>query len=1040
MTAKKKKENKKKSQSSFTWLRHHTTLRWHMRAQKIGWYREWHQWRLSQHFHATMLAIYVTSIILGSLGAFLAITPEHVVASTNYDWDLNTSTDYTYNSNEVQFDGVIAKPSRDQYVTDATIYGSYCVDANTCYFVGSGGTILKTVDGGVNFATQGVGITSYDLKSISCKTNAGVDTCYAAGNHGTIIKTANSGATWGGQTTPIINNLNGISFIDDSTGYAVGDSGKVLKTTTGGGTWSTQTSGTTYILSSVYFVYSTTAYAVGENSTIMKSDGTNWTSKYSGFWWNFNSIFCTDASTCYAVANIGFTDSMIQVTTNGGTNWTSRASGTTNTLRDIYFTDVNNAYIVGDAGTILKTTNTGVNWTSKTSGVSEALYTISCPQTDICYAAGYNRIVKTVNSGDNWSTLSHYPTKPSVVSNTSKEYNVILGFTQTLGAGSTGTVYYQVSNDNGATWYYLNGSNVWTATTSDDNRSTAAQVNTYIPSFTGGYGSGTGQFKWKAIFYATSGTQQQKLDNIQVSIKESPNPPQELRVADASKRDKDVWLLALTWDAPVVNESEIDYYKIERSDDGGPWTAVGTTADETRRAYAEIVPSSSVIYSYRVRAVDHDDIGGLYNDESDASNVVSMMPTGKYPTPPALLGSPSASAGATTATITWSTDRVSSSSVKYGTDTSYGSVTGASETDVTSHTVTLRGLAPGTTYHYKLQSLDQERTYGDDVYYASDYTFTTSSAPDISGLKVTDIRADSVLLSWQTTSDMVSTVRYGKTTQYDSISEAGRGTNHTIRLTNLRDSSTYHIKISGTDSTGNLIQSDDYSFETLALPKLTNIKFDQIKDRPSSTVRVTWDSNVPASSIVEYTDGTGKKEAVSDYQLLTKHEITISGLQDKTEYIVTVKGRDGLGNEATSETHKITTDLDTRPPEISEITTEKSIEGYGAGAKAQLIVSWTTDEPSTSQVEYEEAGSGKNLSLVTYEDSSLSTSHAVVISNLKPSTSYYFKIVTKDKAKNETKSEVNSTLTGQARLSIFDVIVKSFGASLGWLLGERGPK
>jgi photosystem II stability/assembly factor-like uncharacterized protein len=983
-----------------------------------------------------MLVIYVTSIILGSLVSFFAITPKHVVASTNYDWSLNTSTDYTYDSDEVQFDGVIVKPSRDLYLTDATIYGTHCIDTDSCYFVGSGGVIFKTDDGGTSFQTQTSG-TSYDLKSISCKTNAGVDICYVAGNSGTILKTENNGTTWSGQTSTTTNNLNGIHFIDDTVGYAVGDGGKILITVNGGTSWLAQTSGVTVNFKGVYFTDANNGYVVGEAGNVLKTlnGGTNWSKKIWGWGgWVFNAISCTSTNICYAAGTNG-TQGRVLKTTDGFTSYTSQATGLSNTYYGIYFTDANNGYVVGANRLILKTTNGGTNWTTLVSDTDFNLYSINCTDSDYCYVAGSNYMLKTINSGGEWLTLSHYPPKPSVVPNISKEYNVILSFTQTLGAGSTGIVYYQVSNDNGATWYYLNGSNVWTATTSDDNRSTAAQVNTYISSFTGGYGSGTGQFKWKAIFYVTSGTQQQKLDNVQVSIKESPNPPQELRVADASKRDKEVWLLALTWDAPVANESEIDYYKIERSDDGGPWTAVGTTADETRRAYAEIVPSPSVTYFYRVRAVDHDDIGGLYNDESDVSNVVSLMPTGKYPTPPTLLGNPSASAGATTATITWSTDRVSSSGVKYGVDTSYGSVTGATDTNVTSHTVTLRGLAPGTTYHYKLQSLDQERTYGDDVYYPSDYTFTTSQTAEISGLKVTDIRADSVLLSWQTTSDMTSTIHYGETKQYGRTVESGGGLSHSSFLTSLQDGTTYHLKIVGNDSTGNLIQSDDYSFETLALPKLTNVKFDQIKDKPSSTVKVTWDSNVPASSIVEYTDGTGKKEAMSDYQLLTKHEITLSGLQDRTEYIVTVKGRDGLGNEATSETHKITTDLDTRPPEISEITTEKSIEGYGAGAKAQLIVSWTTDEPSTSQVEYEEAGSGKKLSLSTYEDSSLSTSHAVVMSNLKPSTSYYFRIVTKDKAKNETKSEINSVLTGQARLSIFDVIVKSFGASLGWLLG-----
>jgi len=134
-----------------------------------------------------------------------------------------------------------------------------------------------------------------------------------------------------------------------------------------------------------------------------------------------------------------------------------------------------------------------------------------------------------------------------------------------------------------------------------------------------------------------------------------------------------------------------------------------------------------------------------------------------------------------------------------------------------------------------------------------------------------------------------------------------------------------------------------------------------------------------------------------------------------------------------SESQKITTDIDTRPPGISEITTEASIDGYGVGSKAQLVVSWTTDEPATSQVEYSIGSSGKKLSQTSQEDISLTTSHSVVISELKPSTPYYFSIVTKDKSGNAAKSGIRSVLTGQARLSVFDLIIKSFGSTLGWL-------
>jgi hypothetical protein len=566
-------------------------------------------------------------------------------------------------------------------------------------------------------------------------------------------------------------------------------------------------------------------------------------------------------------------------------------------------------------------------------------------------------------------------------------------------------------------------------------------INQNIPSFTGNYNGGTGKFKWRAIFYGSSTADFQKLDSIQISILgTSPNAPRSLEIADISNREKEVWAVALTWDEPLPGGGDVDFYKIERSDNGGPWTEAGTTNDGTKKAYAEIVPNSSVTYSYRVRAVAHDKIGGLYDDESDPSNIVSMMPTGKYTTMPSLIGAPSISVTATSATISWSTDRVSSSAVDYGLNNSYGTFVGGSGDSVTAHSVTIRGLSPGTIYHYRLQSLDPERTYGSNVFYPPDYTFTTTLSSVISGLKISDIRSDSALLSFQTNSNISSTVHYGKTIGYGSTVDVGGGTNHAIRLISLDDSSQYHLRVIGIDSDGNLVESDDYSFETLAFPRLSNIKFESIKDKPTSTLKIIWDTNVPASSVVEYTDPEGKTQEVSEYKLVKEHKIIISGLKDKKEYTITVKGRDAYGNEAASGGQKITTDIDTRPPEISEITTETSINGYGVSARAQLIVSWSTDERATSQVEYSKGGSGKILDKVTQEDSFLTTSHAVVISGLEPSSSYYFRIITKDGSKNETKSEVKSALTNKSRSSVFDIMIKSFDSALGWLFGSRGFK
>ncbi len=89
-----------------------------------------------------------------------------------------------------------------------------------------------------------------------------------------------------------------------------------------------------------------------------------------------------------------------------------------------------------------------------------------------------------------------------------------------------------------------------------------------------------------------------------------------------------------------------------------------------------------------------------------------------------VISSTAASAGTTSASISWSTNEASSSIVNYGLSASYGSTT--SETDtaprVTSHTVNLPSLVACTTYHYRVRSNDATGNLATDT----DHTFTTS--------------------------------------------------------------------------------------------------------------------------------------------------------------------------------------------------------------------------------------------------------------------------------------------------------------------------
>lgn len=116
----------------------------------------------------------------------------------------------------------------------------------------------------------------------------------------------------------------------------------------------------------------------------------------------------------------------------------------------------------------------------------------------------------------------------------------------------------------------------------------------------------------------------------------------------------------------------------------------------------------------------------------------------------------------TTAVIQWVTDVPSDSGVEYGATAGYGQVTETDPTLVTEHSVTLSGLAPGSTFHFRVRSRDAQG----DLSISGDSTFTTWSVaptgpPVMSGLEAPVVGPTSVTVRWTTDRPAVSLVRYG---------------------------------------------------------------------------------------------------------------------------------------------------------------------------------------------------------------------------------------------------------------------------------------
>lgn len=506
----------------------------------------------------------------------------------------------------------------------------------------------------------------------------------------------------------------------------------------------------------------------------------------------------------------------------------------------------------------------------------------------------------------------------------------------------------------------------------------------------------------------------------------APGPPRNLDSSDVSVRATSTWKIALSWNAPTLPGSGVSAYKIMRSIDDVNFSQVGTTSSSN----TSFIDSGlqQVLYYYRVLACDS------ANNCSVPSNEVNRTPTGRF-TEPARLTSDTdqpkvKNISTKKATVYWFTDRASDSKVAYGTASGqYSPAEVGNATQTAAHEVQLTNLQPSTTYYYITKWTDQDGNTGQ----SQERTFTTAPAPTIAEVTTTNASIDGATINFVSTNAAKVAVYYGINSPVGgskSINTATRTSSYSLRLSDLQDGTKYLFKINGLDADGNEYAGNVYAFTTPSRPKISNVRFQPVDGEPSSTMKVTWVTNVPSTSQVVYAPVGGKTIELLDTRSVTQHEVVIRELQDDSTYNLTARSADEGGNVAVSDPQAFRTALDTRQPKISNVSIETSINGSGADSHGQVIVSWKTDEKASSQVAFSQGQTG-TLTSFTAEDGRLSTEHTVVLSDLSTSTVYKLQAVSFDKARNAGKSEVQTAIIGRGSENVFTIIFNALQQIFG---------
>jgi len=119
---------------------------------------------------------------------------------------------------------------------------------------------------------------------------------------------------------------------------------------------------------------------------------------------------------------------------------------------------------------------------------------------------------------------------------------------------------------------------------------------------------------------------------------------------------------------------------------------------------------------------------------------------------------------------------------------------------------------------------------------------------------------------------------------------------------------------------------------------------------------------------------------------------------------------------------------------MQNLNVESTIVGVGEDASAQIVVTWDTDEPATTQIEYGQ-GTGTSYNQTTQEDTNKTLNHTVTITGLSPSKIYHLRALSKDKGNNVGQSLDTVIITPKSTKDALNLVIDNLSKTFGFLKG-----
>ena len=182
--------------------------------------------------------------------------------------------------------------------------------------------------------------------------------------------------------------------------------------------------------------------------------------------------------------------------------------------------------------------------------------------------------------------------------------------------------------------------------------------------------------------------------------------------------------------------------------------------------------------------------------------------------------------------------------------------------------------------------------------------------PIISNVQATNVTGAGATIVWQTDEPATRQIEYGLTSDYGQATpyETNFATSHSVTLTQLAPETTYHFHVWNWDAVNNGAVSSDFTFTTMAIdsipPVISAVRVDSIS---ANGALVQWNTNEPATSMVDFGATADYGLSASTEELVTSHYIWLAGLTDTTLYHFRVRSSDASNNETIANDGTFTT-------------------------------------------------------------------------------------------------------------------------------------